>query len=967
MTSITRIDLPLLLPDIPDERDTCVARLESVIRESPGIIDIEVVQGGALHAAHLSLHFDPAVIALAEVERTARAAGATVTRRFGHLVLPIRVVDGEDAGRRIEDGLSDIEGVLTTSVNLAAQRVRIEFDRRQTSRPALEAALREMGYEVGAPAEPVAAQAVRPGEQAHAHVGCCKPKEPVAAGAGWYARNRELALSLVAGAFLMAGFVGEWWFGLSRPAAIGLYIVAYGFGGFDLVRHWAGALRSGRFSLDIGLLMLLASLGAAALGQWAEGALLLFLFSLAHALEFYALGRARNAIRALAELAPPTATVLRAGQEYEVPVERVNRQEIVLVRPASRIPVDGTVRRGRSAVDQSTITGESLPVEKAEGDEVFAGTINGDGALEIVTTRAAGDRTLDRVVRMVEEAQTLKAPTQQFTERFARIFVPSALVAVVLMMTLPPLLGLLDWATAFYRAMALLVASSPCALALGTPATVLAAIAQGARHGVLFKGGAHLEQLGSVQALAFDKTGTLTFGRPDVTDVLPADGVDAEELLAVAAAVERGSQHPLARAIVRHAQATRLTLAEAGELQSFTSRGVRSSIGDECVEVGNLRLWDDEQVTPPAGVLTAVAAMERAGRSVVVVRRGERWLGVIGVADRPRAGVRELVGTLRRLGIGPIIMLTGDNRGVGDAVGREIGVDSVHADLMPEDKLALIQDLRTRHGDVVMVGDGVNDAPALAHASVGIAMGGAGTAVALETADVALMSDDLDRLPFAIGLSRRARAIIRQNLYIALAVIAFLIIATVTGFVGLGLAVAVHEGSTLVVIVNALRLLRYREPQSYTDPSAVLRSDRSSGIGVKSPNRWSASLPAAVPLLCAVHCIAAPVLVLFAPALAPDSRVAAVLLFCTAVLTLFFLRWGVRSHGRRVVWIPATAGLVLWTGAHLSGTHGPVEIILEFGGAALVAWGLTWNAWLRHRATCDTCGCPAHEEAEAYS
>jgi Zn2+/Cd2+-exporting ATPase len=815
MTNRTKIELPILLPDapeLPDARNAWVARLESVVAESPGILSTHVVPGDEGRDAQLCLHYDPDLIALVDVERTARAAGATVMRRFGHAVLPIRAVDGEDSGRRMETALLDVPGVLTASVNLPAQRLRIEFDRRRTSRPALETVLHDLGYAVGEPALTHEHGADRSHAHAHAHVGCCKPKEPVSAEAGWYERNRELALSLVAGALLIAGVAGEWWLGLPRPAAVALYILSYGFGGYDLLRHWLGSLRSGRVSLDIGLLMLLAALGAAALGHWSEGALLLFLFSLAHALEYYALGRARNAIRALAELAPPVARVLREDSEVEVPVEFVDTGEVVLVRPGERMPVDGVVLHGLSVVDQSTITGESMPVEKTRGDEVFAGTINGDGALEVVTTRAAGDRTLDRVVQLVEEAQTSKAPTQQFTDRFARVFVPSALGAVAVVMTVPPLLGLLDWPTAFYRAMALLVASSPCALALGTPATVLAGIAQGARRGVLFKGGAHLEQLGSVRALALDKTGTLTFGDPEVTDLLPTGDATEDELLRIAAAVERRSQHPLARAVVRRAEEVGLELPESGELQSFTSRGVRSSVGGEAVAMGNLRLWQDEPVTPPADILAAVRQLEQAGRSVMAVRHGERWLGVIGVADRPRAGVGELVAQLRRLGIGPIVMLTGDNRGVGEAVGREVGVDEVHADLMPEDKLTLIRTLRERHGDVVMVGDGVNDAPALAHASVGIAMGGAGTAVALETADVALMADDLGRLPFAIGLSRQARAIIRQNLFIALGVIAFLIIATVTGFVGLGLAVAVHEGSTLVVIANALRLLRYQQP-----------------------------------------------------------------------------------------------------------------------------------------------------------
>jgi Cd2+/Zn2+-exporting ATPase len=711
-------------------------------------------------------------------------------------VLTIRAIDAEDAARRIEHALLGIDGVLAASVSLPAQRARLEFDRTRTTVDALRAELTRMGY---ASAPPVAHQA-----------GCCQPKDPVAEGAGWYGRNKELAWSLAAGLLLAAAWSGERWIGLAPSGAVALYLASYGFGGWDLTRHWLGSLRKGRLSFDIDLLMLLAAIGAAVLGEWLEGAFLLFLFSLAHALEHYALGRARGAIRALADLAPPVARVMRGEQVVEVPVEEVAPEDTVVVRPAERIPVDGVVRSGSSAVNQAPITGESVPVDKAPGDEVFAGTVNGEGALFIATTRAAGDRTLDRVIKLVEEAQTQKAPTQQFTERFERIFVPAVLVADLLLIVVPPLLGLWDWSTSFYRGMALLVASSPCALALGTPSAVLAGIAQAARNGVLIKGGAHLENLGTLRALAFDKTGTLTVGSPEVTDVVPAAGVTESELLSVSAAVEQHSQHPLAQAVVRRAGADRLELPKAGPLESITARGVRSVVAGETVEIGSLRLWQEQGVEIAAEMLAAVERLQAGGRSTMVVRRGPRWLGVLGVADRPREGVRENLDRLRALGLGPLVMLTGDNRGVGEAIGREVGVDEVKAELLPEDKVTAIRELLGQHGQVAMIGDGVNDAPALAHATVGIAMGGAGTAVALETADVALMGDDLGKLPFAVGLSRRARAIIRQNLYLSLAVIALLVVATTTGFFGIGLAVVAHEGSTLVVIANALRLLGYR-------------------------------------------------------------------------------------------------------------------------------------------------------------
>jgi Zn2+/Cd2+-exporting ATPase len=382
----------------------------------------------------------------------------------------------------------------------------------------------------------------------------------------WYSRNKEFVWSLACGAVLLVAWVGGTWMGFPPVLAIGLFLVSYVLGGYDLVVHFVNAVLRGLFRFDIDLLMLLAAVGAAVLGEWAEGAFLLFLFSLAHALEHYTLGRARNAIRALSDLTPAKALVVRDGKEQEVLVEQIQIGESVIVHPAQRIPVDGKVSSGKSAVDQAPITGESVPVEKSPGDEVFAGTVNGLGSLEIVTTRASGDRTLDRVVRLVEAAQTQKAPTQRFTDRFEQVFVPSVIGAALLLIILPPLINLWPWATSIYRGLTLLVAASPCALALGTPSAVLAGIAQAARKGVLIKGGEHLETLGSVRAIAFDKTGTLTMGKPQVTDLMTMPDVTEPELLRISAAVERRSQHPLAAAVVRRAVADGMQLPEASDL-----------------------------------------------------------------------------------------------------------------------------------------------------------------------------------------------------------------------------------------------------------------------------------------------------------------------------------------------------------------------------------------------------------------
>ncbi len=837
---MTRLDLPLLLPEIPDERDRCVARLTSLLAQREGIGRVHVILSGEFPPGEavdgdnvpvlpatepqLCLHYDPQRVTLGQVRTFARLAGAEVSDQFAHAIVPFREVATEDEGSRMEERLRAIPGVTAAAVNFAGQVARIEYDRRLLDAARLEQALRAAGVARTTPVTVPAAPA-RSATAAPAHA-------PAVAGRGglrgWYAAHRELAWSLGSGVLLGMGWIVERFVvgrpGLHAGVPLILYAAAYVLGSRDNVGHFLHDLRRGRFHFDIDLLMVVAAAGAAALGEWEEGALLLFLFSLGHALEHYALGKARGAIAALAELSPQVARIRRPdGTEAPIPIDQVVPGDRVVVRPAERIPVDGQLLEGRSGVNQAPITGESAPVDKAPGDTVFAGSVNGEGSLVVSVSAAIGDRTLDRVIRLVAEAETQKAPTQQFTERFERLFVPAVLVADLLLIVVPPLLGFWTWSEGFYRGMALLVAASPCALALGTPAAVLAGIAQAARNGVLIKGGAHLETLGTISVLALDKTGTITTGEPTVTDLLPSAGIDEEMLLAVAAAAEQRSQHPLARAIVRAAETRGVEVPPTGDLESVTGRGVRAMVGNDRVEIGRSLMFEDAGVTIPPALQDSVAGLEAAGRSTMVVRRLPReagpgrpeagpedgWLGVIGVADEPRTGVRETLERLRAVGIRRLVMLTGDNQGVGQSVGRAVGVDEVRAGLLPEDKVAAIRDLAA-HGRVAMVGDGVNDAPALAHATVGIAMGGAGTAAALETADVALMGDALDPLPFAIGLSHRARAIIRQNLYISLGVIGLLGIATVWGVAGIAPAVVVHEGSTLVVIGNALRLLRYR-------------------------------------------------------------------------------------------------------------------------------------------------------------
>ena len=797
-----RLDIPVLLPGVEDARDACVTRLVSLIEARDGVQKVHVVTGppgnGDAMPGVLCVHYDPERFTLGQIQELANGAGAEITQKFGHVVLSIHAVGAEDEGQRIEEAMRAVPGVTAAVVSLAAQAIRIEYDRDRTNRETIAKSLKD----VGAPT---------PDVQEH------DEEHPTAAPKSWYARNKEMAWSFAAGVAAAIGWMLDRGADGTPPAALAAFIVAYFFGARDNVGHLFKDLRRGHFHFNIDLLMVVAAVGAATLGQWFEGALLLFLFSLGHALEHYAMGRARNAIKALAALTPNVATIRRGSETHRVPIGQVSRGDIAIVKPAERIPVDGRVVEGSSAVNQAPITGESAPIEKKVGDEVFAGTVNGEGVLAVEVSAAAGDRTMDRVIKLVAEASTQKAPTQQFTDRFQRLFVPAVLIADVLLIVLPPLLGFLPWSVSFYRGMALLVAASPCALALGTPAAVLAGIAQAARNGVLIKGGAHLEALGMIDVLALDKTGTITRGEPRVTDVVPESPATEEQLLSNAGAVEAASQHPLARAVLYEVERKKISYLAASDVQSVTGKGIRAQVDGSRVEVGTLSMFTEGQ-TVPASVSATVARLQGEGKSTMIVRRSggtPEWLGVIAVGDEPREGIVATLDALRAHGMKEIVMLTGDNAGVGNAIGSRVGITDVRAGLLPEDKVNAIREMVSR-GRVAMVGDGVNDAPALAHATVGIAMGGAGTAAALETADVALMSDDLSKLPFAIALSRQARRIIRQNLYVSLSVIAVLAAATIGGWARIGPAVVVHEGSTLVVIANALRLLRFSLPPQET-------------------------------------------------------------------------------------------------------------------------------------------------------
>ncbi|UGT40944.1 heavy metal translocating P-type ATPase [Nocardia yamanashiensis] len=635
----------------------------------------------------------------------------------------------------------------------------------------------------------------------------------------------EMGFAITSGVTYAAGMIAR--YVVHTPAAVStaLFVATCFFGGFFTVRGAYESIRRGRFEVDF--LMLVAAAGAAAVGKWAEGSVLLFLFSLGHALEEYAMSRAQRSIEALGELAPRTALVRRgSGPVEEVPVDELEVGDVVVVLPNSRPAADGIVIAGSSAVDESSVTGESIPVEKRAADDpaalsgarvvpeehrVFAGTLNGSGALEIMVTSRAEDSTLARVIAMVRDADATKSPTQRFIDRFQVFYVPAVLAGVLAVIGFGVLLLNEPFGDSFYRGMVVLVAASPCALAIATPSAVLAGIARAAQAGVLAKGGGPLESLGRVKAIAFDKTGTLTWGRPRVTDIVPVREEVRDELIETVFAVESYSDHPLAAAITRDLaqQVPADTETEAAEVNSVTGRGVTALVSGQPTEIGNVTMFTElDPDGLPAPIVAAVDDLHAHGRTTMIVRRGGVYLGVIGVMDAPRAEAAPVIARLRELGITDMVVISGDHQRVADAVADGLGLDAAHGNLLPEDKVTMIARLTAR-GGTAMVGDGVNDAPAMVNSSVGIAMGAGGSAVALETADVALMSDDIGRLPFAVALSRQTARIIRQNLAFALVIVSILVPATLLGL-PIGPAVFVHEGSTLIVVANALRLLRFR-------------------------------------------------------------------------------------------------------------------------------------------------------------
>ncbi len=699
-------------------------------------------------------------------------------------------VDGMCCGEEaviLQRRLTPLAGIEEVTADLIGERLRVKYDAALLSTNVIIEAVAETGMRAWLEHE--------------------QPLVPPSS------RARGVLVA-VSGAALAAGLAMQWlgaseMLGTLSDAATRWTVLAFAVavvaGGVFPARRAASSLRSR--VLDINVLMLVAVAGAMFLGEWAEAATVVFLFAIAQWLESRSLDRARAAIRSLMDLTPDEARIRHHDHEEVVPVDRIAIGSVMIIRPGEKIPLDGAVVVGRSDVNQAPITGESLPVDKGPGDEVFAGTINGHGALEVAVTRRRRDSTLARIVHMVEAAQARRAPAQQFIDRFARWYTPAVIVLAVIVATIPPLVvGAFD--TWFYRALVLLVVSCPCALVISTPVSVVSALAGAAKRGVLVKGGIHLERLAGARAIAFDKTGTLTRGALRVVGVHPAIGTSEEDLLSAAAAVEARSEHPIAAAIVAEAHRRGLTIQAASEVRARPGLGAEGELRGRHVLCGSLRLFRERQLLNEAAAAAADVVTASGGSPVLVARDG-RTLGVIAVADEEREVAADVIDLLHRLGLNPIVMLTGDHEASARAMAARLGIDELRAGLLPHEKVAALEELRHRHGAIAMVGDGVNDAPALAAADVGIVMGAIGSDAALETADVALMTDELPKIAYAIRLSRATVTNIRANIAISLFLKAAFLALAVAGMATLWMAVIADTGTSLIVIANAMRLLRY--------------------------------------------------------------------------------------------------------------------------------------------------------------
>ena len=773
-------------------------------QDEPGVLRTDI--DAANHS--MTIDFDPSVISDERVRQVAEKIAPIGHQQYCRTILRLGGRASGAAEQKLEKKAQKINGIRRARATFLGGVMTVTFDDARLS----ETQVIERVRETGAPVKPYSIEAEQRPETVRAWLGY------------WTTGERlEVVFTVLTFVFMITGWatarLGVAWHDV-------FYVGAYLTGGYFGVRAGIQSLR--QWTIDVDLLMVLAALGAAVVNAPFEGAMLLFLFSLSNVLQAYAIDRTRKAIKSLMKLRPEKALARRDGGTVMLPVGELVVGDVLVVRPGESIALDSIIIEGTSSIDQSSLTGESMPVSKKAGDPVFAGTINQTGGLEVRVTKLAKDSTIEKLVRMVEEAQSEKADTQRFLDRAEQFYAVGVILFTIALIVVPILFMKEAFQPAFYRAMTVMVVASPCALIISTPASILSAIGGGARRGVLFKGGVHLERAATVKVVAFDKTGTLTEGKPRVTDVVVEGqvvnfrgepGAPALALLQLAAAVEAKSEHPLAHAIVTESRRRRLAQMECAGFQSSSGKGASGLVSGRRIAVGNARHFVAQNISIPDGFARQVATLQDEGKTSVIVGEIDestgdaRLLGAIAIADVLRTDAVSVVRQLKANGIERVVMLTGDNTRVARAVANQAGVDEFHADLLPEDKVRVIKELKAI-GPVAMVGDGVNDAPALATATVGIAMGAAGTDVAMETADIVLMSDNLQNIVFALALSRHARRVIYQNLSFAMAVIVVLIVSALGFSLPLPVGVVAHEGSTVLVCLNGLRMLGFRMPKT---------------------------------------------------------------------------------------------------------------------------------------------------------
>ncbi|MFH1498991.1 MAG: heavy metal translocating P-type ATPase [Verrucomicrobiota bacterium] len=759
----------------------------------------------------VTIDFDPRRLSDAAAGRIIAEVAPELRQNYAKCTLRLSGRACESCALRLERKAEKLKGVRRATATFVGGVMSVSFDQAVLTEAGVEAKLKALG----APVKPLA-EAIR--------------DEAAAEESGWRrwfkGERLEMTFTWATLVFMLAGWVaGRLW-----PEAgwlrAGLYVLAYGTGGFFGVQAGWQSLREK--TVDVDLLMVLAALGAAVVGAPFEGAMLLFLFSLSNVLQAYAIDRTRKAISSLMKLRPTQALCRRGAETKLLPIEQLVVGDVLIVRPGESLPLDGVVTEGESTLDEAMLTGESMPVSKTVGSSVFAGTMNQTGSLEVRVSKLAKDSTIAKLIQLVEQAQGEKANTQRFLEKAEQAYAIGVILMTIGLILVPWLIFNQGFHDVFYRAMTVMVVASPCALIISTPASILSAIGGAARRGILFKGGAHLERMAAIQVFAFDKTGTLTRGKPQVTDIIAGGehspftaqpSGEALDLLRLAASIEARSEHPLARAIVNAAQERRIGLMECTAFQSVSGKGASATVNNRRIAAGSAAYFKSLDCAGLAEAEARLGAFQDEGKTCVVIGeinadgRSARILGVIAVADVVRPEAAAVITRLRKLGVKRIAMLTGDHKRVAEAIARSIGVDEVHAQLLPEDKVRVVRDLRSV-GPVAMVGDGINDAPALAAADIGIAMGAGGTDVAMETADVVLMNDQLHNIALALDISRRARRVVAQNLIFALSVIVVMVAMTLVGRVPLPVGVVMHEGSTVLVCLNGLRLLINRRPEA---------------------------------------------------------------------------------------------------------------------------------------------------------